>query len=98
MYFFYFHITVAPRYNEDPVITNNIWKPGRITYSKICGNKHRYNKIPAITNWFWGSPPPHNLPRYRKYFVLPLPVSKNDMMQMAHKPNTTLIGEDRETF
>ena len=20
-----------PRYNEDPVITNNIWKPGRIT-------------------------------------------------------------------
>ena len=24
-------VTVAPRYNEDPVITNNIWTPGRIT-------------------------------------------------------------------
>ena len=49
--------TVAPHYNEPcynegPVITNNIWKPGRI-YSKICGNKPRYNvprynEIPAI--------------------------------------------------
>ena len=40
--------TVAPRYNEsryneDPVITNNIWKPGRITV------KYRETK-PAITN------------------------------------------------
>ena len=40
--------TVAPRYNEpcyneDPVITNNIWKPGRITV--------KYGETnPAITN------------------------------------------------
>ena len=45
--------TVGPRYNEDPVITSNIRKPGRI--SKIYGNKPRYNepcynKIPAIAN------------------------------------------------
>ena len=32
-----------PRYNEDPVITNNIWKPGRITV--------KYGETnPAITN------------------------------------------------
>ena len=23
-----------PRYNEDPVITNNIWKPGKITVKR----------------------------------------------------------------
>ena len=41
----------------------------------------------------------HNLPRYNKYFVLSLSVSKNDMMiQMADKPNTTRIGQDRETL
>ena len=31
-----------PRYNEDPVITNNIWKPGRITVKYVETN-------PAIT-------------------------------------------------
>ena len=25
------NILVAPRYNEDPVLTKNIWKPGGIT-------------------------------------------------------------------
>ena len=43
--------------------------------------------------------PTHNLPRYNEYFVLSLSVSKNDMMiQMADKPNTTRIGQDRETL
>ena len=32
-----------PRYNEDPVITNNIWKPGRITVKYVETN-------PGITN------------------------------------------------
>ena len=32
-----------PRYNEDPVITNNIWKPGRITVKYVETN-------PVITN------------------------------------------------
>ena len=43
--------TVAPRhneplYNEDPVIANNIWKPGRITvkYMETNYNKPRYNE------------------------------------------------------
>ena len=41
----------------------------------------------------------HNLPRYNEYFVLSLAVSKNDMMiQMVDKPNTTPIGQDRETL
>ena len=41
----------------------------------------------------------HNLPRYKKYFVLSLAVGKNDMMiQMVDKPNTTPIGQDRETL
>ena len=63
--------TVEPRYSEDPVITNNTWKPGRIT----------------------------ELPRYNEFFVLSLSVSKNDMMiQMADKPNTTRIGQDRKTL
>ena len=52
--------TVAPRYNEDPVITSNIYKPGRITVKYVCGNKlrynePRYNETPTITNWFWRS-------------------------------------------
>ena len=47
--------TVAPRYNEDPVITN-IW--ARQNYSKTCGNKPRYNEIPVLTNWFWRSQRP----------------------------------------
>ena len=41
----------------------------------------------------------HNLPRYNEYFVLSLALSKNDMMlQMIEKPNTTPIGQDRETL
>ena len=41
----------------------------------------------------------HNLPCYNEYFVLSLAVSKNDMMiQMVDKPNTTPIGQDRETL
>ena len=32
-----------PRYNEDPVITNNIWKPSRISVKYMETN-------PAITN------------------------------------------------
>jgi len=41
-------ITVAPRYNElhyneDPVITKNIWKPGRIRVKYVETN-------PVITN------------------------------------------------
>ena len=39
-----------------------------------------------------------NLPSYNEYFVLSLAVGKNDMMiQMVDKPNTTPIGQDRET-
>ena len=45
--------TVEPRYNEDPVITKNIWKPGRITVK--FGNEARFNEILAITNTFWRS-------------------------------------------
>ena len=40
----------------------------------------------------------HNLPRYNEYFVLSLAVGKNDMIQMFDKPNTTPIGQDRETL
>ena len=32
-----------PRYNKDPVITKNIWKPGRITVKYVETN-------PTITN------------------------------------------------
>ena len=40
-----------------------------------------------------------NLPRYNEYFVLSLAVGKNDMMiQMVDKPNTTPIGQDRDTL
>ena len=43
--------------------------------------------------------PMNNLPHYNKYFVLLLAVSKNGMMiQMVDKPNTTPIGQDRETL
>ena len=43
--------------------------------------------------------PMRNLPRYNEYFVLSLAVGENDMMiQMVDKPNTTPIGQDRETF
>ena len=41
----------------------------------------------------------HNLPRYNEYFVLSLAVGKNDIMiQMVDKPDTTPIGQDRETL
>ena len=41
----------------------------------------------------------HDLPCYNEYHVLSLAVSKNDMMiQMVDKPNTTPIGQDRETL
>ena len=48
--------TVAPRYNEphydeDPVITNDIWKPSRSTVKYVETNPAITN--PAITNWFW---------------------------------------------
>ena len=43
--------------------------------------------------------PTHNLPRYNEYFGLSLAVSKNDMIvQMVDMPNTTPIGQDRETL
>ena len=41
----------------------------------------------------------YKLPRHNEYFVLLLAVSKNDIMiQMVDKPNTTPIGQDRETL
>ena len=40
--------TVEPGYNEDPVITENIWKPGRITVKYVETN-------PAVMNIFWRS-------------------------------------------
>ena len=41
----------------------------------------------------------HNLPRYNEYFVLSLAVSKNNMMiQMFDQPNTTSIGQGKETL
>ena len=41
----------------------------------------------------------HNLPHYNEYFALSLAFGKNDMMiQMVDKPNTTPIGQDRETL
>ena len=42
-----------PRFNEDLVITNNIWKPGRISVKYMETNPAITN--PAITNWFWWS-------------------------------------------
>ena len=87
---------VEPRYNEDPVTTNNIWKPGRITLkygeTNPATTKPRYNELISTV-------PMYNLPRYNEYFVLSLSVSKNDtMIWMADKPNTTRIGQDRETL
>ena len=41
----------------------------------------------------------HNLLRYNEFFVLSLAVRKNGMMiQMVDRPNTTPIGQDRETL
>ena len=79
---------MAPRYNEPrdneyPIITNNIWKPGRMTVKYVETNH-------GITNTFW---------RSQRTVVLSLAVSKNDMMvQMLDKQNTTPIGLDRETL
>ena len=43
--------------------------------------------------------PDHNLLHYNEYFVLSLTVRKNGMtIQMVDKPNTTPVGEDRETL
>ena len=74
----------------------------RQNYSKICGNKPRsneprYNEIPTTEKIL--TVPTHSSPRYNKYFLLSLAVSKNDMMiQMVGKLNTTSIGQDRETL
>ena len=85
-----------PRYNEDPVITNNIWKPGRITVKYVETNPAITN--PAITNRFWRSQRTI-YPTITNIFVLSLAVSKNDMMvQMGDKPNKTPIGQDRENL
>ena len=41
----------------------------------------------------------HNLPRYNEYVILSLAVRKNNMMmQIVDKPNTTPIGQDRDTL
>ena len=83
--------TVAPRYNkphynEDSVITNNIWKASRITVKYVETNPTITNpaimKSPlSITNWFWQS--------QRTYLVLSLSVSqsvsKNGMIQYYYK-------------
>ena len=43
--------------------------------------------------------PIHILPRYNESFVKSLAVGKNDMMiKMVDEPNTTAIGQDRETL
>ena len=56
-------------------------------------NKPRYNEL--ILTVLTGP----NLSRYNVYVALSLVVSKNDMMvQMVDKPNTTPIGQDRETL
>ena len=69
----------------------------RQNYSKIWGNKLRNNE--ARYNELISTVPMHNLPRYNEYFVLSLAVGKNDMMmQLVDKPNTTPIGQDRETL
>ena len=84
---------VAPRYNEDPIIMNNIWKPSRITVKYVETN-------PAITKSprKWTDFDGLNA-QFTNNFVLLLAVSESDMMiQMVDEPNTTLIGQDRETL
>ena len=69
----------------------------RQNYSKIWGNKLRNNE--PRYNELISTVPMHNLPRYNENFVLSLAVGKNDMiMQLVDKPNTTPIGQDRETL
>ena len=78
------------RYNEQHLKAQQ-------NYSRIYGKKTRYNE--PHYNELILTVPTHNLPRYNKYFVLSLSVSKNNMMiQMADKLNTTCIGQDRETL
>ena len=63
----------------------------------MWGNKPRFNE--PRHNELILTVPMHNLPRYNEYFVLSLAVGENDMMiQMVDKPNTTPIGQDRETL
>ena len=82
-----------PHYNKDPVITNNIWKPGKITVKYVETN-------PAITNptitksplWRIDFDSPNaQFTRYNEYFVLSLPVSKNDMMVQMVDSQTRLL-------
>ena len=77
--------------------------PGRISVKYVETNLAITN--PAITksplyNELILTAPTHNLPHYTKYFVLlSLSVRKNGMMiQMVDRPNTTPIGQDRETL
>ena len=43
--------------------------------------------------------PTHDLPRHNEYFALSLAVRINGMMiEMVDRPNTTPIGQDRETL
>ena len=80
--------TVAPRYNEPRYNEQHL--KAQQNYSTICGNKP--NELILTV-------PTHNLPCYNECFVLSHAVSKNDMMiQMVDKPNTTRIGQDRETL
>ena len=93
--------TVAPRYNKpqhskDPVIMNNISKPGRITVKYVETNP-AITKSPLYQIDFDG--PNAQFSRYTEYFVLSLTLGKHDMMiQMADKPNMTPIGQGRETL
>ena len=80
--------TVAPRYNEDPVITNNILKAQQNSSKKYVETN------PAIINEI----PAHNLLHCNEYFVLSLTVRKNGMIQMVDKPNTPPIGQYSETL
>ena len=65
-----------------------MWKPH---YKEPRYNEPRYNESILTV-------PKHNLRRYNEYFVLSLAVGKNDMMiKMFDKPNTTPVGQDRET-
>ena len=64
-------------------------------YARQNYSKKYVETNPAIINEI----PDHNLLRYNEYFVLSLAVRKNGMtIQMVDKPNTTPVGEDRETL
>ena len=54
---------VSPRYNEDLIITNNIWKPDGNTVKYVETNPACYN-----VTLLWRSQR-HNLPRFNEYFV-----------------------------